>query len=97
MTRISSLILMATVAVAFASPALASTDLNKGVSLCKAELSKQSPPPKSMRTDKEHVRSFGSTFVYTFQVKNADDTNATLLCTVDRDASKVTSVAPQAN
>ena len=97
MTRVSSLILMAAAAMAFASPALAKADLNKGVSLCKAELSKQTPTLKSMRTDKEHVRSFGSTFVYTFQVKNADDSSATLLCTVDRDASTVTSIAPQAS
>ncbi len=94
MTRVSSLLLLAAASLAFASPALAKVDLNKGVSLCKAELSKQSPPPKSMRTDKEHARSYGSTFVYTFQVKNADDSNATLLCTVDREESKVASIAP---
>jgi len=50
MTRVSSLILLTAAALALASPALAKVDLNKGVSLCKAELEKQSPPPKSMRT-----------------------------------------------
>jgi hypothetical protein len=94
MTRVSSLILLTAAALALASPALAKVDLNKGVTLCKAELEKQSPPPKSMRTDKEHARSFGNNFVYTFQVKQADDSNATLLCTVDRDESKVSSIAP---
>ena len=97
MTRISSPILLSATTLAFASPALAKADLNQGVQLCKAELGKQNPAPKSMRTDKEHARAFGDTFVFAFQVKNADDSNATLLCTVDREALKVASIAPVAS
>ncbi len=92
MTRISSLITLSALAIALAAPALAKTSVQKGENLCKAEIAKQSPTPKSVRIDKEGVKASGDTFVYTVRIKNADDSAGKLFCTVDR-TSEAVSVA----
>ena len=96
MTRVSSLILLSAAALALASPALAKTSIQKGEILCKAEIAKQEPAPKTVRVDKEGVRINGGLFVYTVRVKNADDSAGKLFCTVDRESEAV-SVAPAAS
>jgi len=96
MTRVSSLILLSAAALALASPALAKTSIQKGEILCKAEIAKQDPAPKTVRVDKEGVKINGGIFVYTVRVKNADDSSGKLFCTVDRESEAV-SVAPAAS
>ncbi|MDP3736458.1 MAG: hypothetical protein Q8R02_03655 [Hyphomonadaceae bacterium] len=94
MTRVSSLILLTAAAIALASPALAKTTLQKGQNVCKEELAKAQPAYKSVRIDKEGAKVNGETFVFDVRVKNADDSAAKLLCTVDRESLAVTIAAP---
>jgi hypothetical protein len=89
MTRVSSLILLVASVLALASPALAKASIQKGEILCKAEIAKHEPAPKSVRVDKEGVKATGGLFVYTVRVKNADDSGGKLLCTVDRESETV--------
>jgi hypothetical protein len=90
MTRLSSLILLSAGAILLSSPAFAGkASVNSGEKLCKAELSKQTPAPKSVRVDKDITRADNVSFVFTLRVKNADDSNAKVLCTVDRETSAV--------
>jgi hypothetical protein len=89
MTRLSSLITLTALTLALASPALAKTSIQKGETLCKAEIAKQTPAPKSVRVDKEGVKASADTFVYTVRIKNADDSAGKLFCTVDRGSEAV--------
>ena len=73
MTRLSSLVVLSAVAVAFASPALAKISVQGAETLCKNEISTKHQDAKSVKVDKESTRSVGSTFVYLFKVKQADD------------------------
>ena len=50
-----------------------------------------------MKVDKQSTKATGASFVYTFKVKNADDSAAKLLCTVDRSTDTVASIAPIAS
>jgi len=89
MTHVSSLLLLFAAALALASPALAKTSIQKGETLCKAEIAKQAPAPKAIRIDKERVRANGGLLVFTVRVKNSDDSAGKLFCTVDRDSEVV--------
>lgn len=93
MTRLSSLIVLSAAAVALASPALAKISVQGAETLCKTEISTKHPDAKSVKVDKESTRSVGSTFVYLFKVKKADDSLVKLACTVDRSTETVASVA----
>ena len=93
MTRASSLIILSALAIALASPALAKASIQKGETLCKAEVAKQDPAPKSVRVDTDGVKASNNSFVYTVRVKNADDSAGKLFCTVNRDAETVSIAA----
>lgn len=97
MTRLSSLVLLSATAIALASPAFAKMSVQSAEGLCKSEIGKQQPDAKSVKVDKQLTRATGATFVYTFKVKNADDSLAKLLCTVDRSNDTVASIAPVAS
>lgn len=94
MARLSSLIILSATAMALASPALAKVSVQGGENLCKAEIGKQSPEAKSVKVDKDSTKATSAAFVYTFKVKNADDSSSKLLCTVDRGSEAVSSVKP---
>jgi hypothetical protein len=96
MTRVSSLILLSALSIALAAPALAKISVQSGENLCKAEISKQDPGLKSVKVDKDSTKASGGAFVFLFKVKNADDSSAKLLCTVDRGTETVSSVKPAA-
>jgi hypothetical protein len=85
MQPVSSLALFTALAFALAFPALAKTSIQKGKTLCEAEIDKQDPAPKSFRADKESVKASNGTFVYTLRVKNADGSAGKLLCRADRE------------
>jgi len=96
MTRVSSLLLFSAASLVFAAPALAKISVQSGENLCKAEIAKQDPAPKSVKADKDSTKATGAAFVFMFKVKNADDSSAKLLCTVDRSTETVSSVKPAA-
>jgi siroheme synthase len=82
----SSLIALLVAAVAIgAAPAIAKTSLTKGKSLCEAAAKSATPAPKSVRTDNDATKVSDSTLTYTLRVKNADDSQATITCKVDRE------------
>ena len=97
MTRLSSLALLSAAAIALAAPAFAKMSVQSAESLCKSEIGKQQPDLKSVKVDKQQTKATGASFVYTFKVKNADDSAAKLLCTVDRSTDTVASIAPATN
>jgi len=92
MTRVSSLILLSAASLALAAPAFAKISVQSGENLCKSEIAKQDPAPKSVKVDKDSTKATGAAFVFMFKVKNADDSSAKLLCTVDRGTETVSSV-----
>jgi hypothetical protein len=94
MTRVSSLILLSAASILLAAPALAKISVQSGENLCRAEIAKQDPALKSVKADKDSTKATGAAFVFLFKVKNADDTSAKLLCTVDRGTETVSSVKP---
>jgi hypothetical protein len=94
MTRVSSLIFLSVASIALAAPAVAKISVQSGENLCKSEIAKQDPAPKSVKADKDSTKATGAAFVYLFKVKNADDSSARLLCTVDRGTETVSSVKP---
>jgi len=96
MTRVSSLLLLSAASLVLAAPAFAKISVQSGENLCKAEIAKQDPAPKSVRADKDSTKATGASFVFMFKVKNADDSSAKLLCTVDRSTETVSSVKPAA-
>jgi hypothetical protein len=93
MTRVSSLILLSAASILLAAPALAKISVQSGENLCKSEISKDTAL-KSVKADKDSTKATGAAFVYLFKVKNADDSSARLLCTVDRSTETVSSVKP---
>jgi hypothetical protein len=94
MTRLSSLILLSAGALALSSPAFAGkASVNTGEKLCKSELAKQDPAPKSVRVDKDNTKADNAFFVFSLRVKQADDSSTKVLCTVDRETSAVTLAA----
>src|SRR5262245_46247485 len=88
MTRLSSLIILTAASLALAAPALAKTSITGGENLCKAEVKKQHAP-KSMKVDKEETKATTDAFVYVLKIKGADDANAKVRCTVDRESNAV--------
>ena len=92
MTRLSSLVVLSAVAVAFASPALAKISVQGAENLCKTEISTKHPDAKSVKVDKDSTKASGGSFVYTFKVKQADDSSVKLACTVDRSTETVASL-----
>jgi hypothetical protein len=93
MTRASSLIILSSLAIALASPALAKTTVQKGENICKAELAKAEPAFKSVRVDKDGAKATNSQFVFSVKVKNADDSSGKVVCTVDRE-TETAQIAP---
>ena len=94
MTRLSSLVVLSAIAVAFAAPpALAKISVQGAETLCKTEISTKHPDAKSVKVDKDSTKASGGTFVYLFKVKQADDSSVKLTCTVDRSSESVASVA----
>ena len=88
MTRLSSLLFLTAASLAFASPALAKTSITGAENLCKAEVKKQHSP-KTLKVDKEETKATNSAFIYIVKIKGADDANAKVRCTVDRESSAV--------
>jgi hypothetical protein len=88
MIRISSLFFLAAASVALASPALAKTSIAGAENLCKAEVKKQHSP-KSIKVDKEETKATNTAFIYIVKIKGADDANAKVRCTVDRESNAV--------
>lgn len=96
MTRLSSLILLSAGAILLSSPAFAGkASVNTGEKLCKAEIAKQEPAPKSVRVDKDITKADNAAFVFTLRTKNADDSAGKVLCTVDRETSAVSLAAAE--
>ncbi len=82
--KLSSLIVLLAVSAALASPALAKTTLSKGEKLCETAAKAQTPAPKTVRTDADQTKVSDAVLTYKLKIGNADDTNATLICKVDR-------------
>ena len=97
MTRLSSLALLSAAAIALAAPAFAKMSVQSAEGLCKSEIGKQQPDLKSVKVDKQSTKATGAAFIYTFKVKNADDSAGKLLCTVDRSTDTVASIAAVAS
>lgn len=88
MKRASSLaILLAAVTLVAAPTAIAKPSLQAGKNACAAEVKKETPAPKSVRIDDTGTRITGAAFIFKFKVKNADDSNATTICTFNVDTS----------
>jgi hypothetical protein len=96
MTRLSSLIILSATAIALSSPALAKTSIQKGENLCKSEVAKLEPAPKSVRVDKEGARASNDTFVFDVKARNAENASIKMTCTVDRenDTASVALLSP---
>lgn len=73
-----------------AAPALAKTSVSKSTKICEDAAKAASPAPKSVRADDGKVRSSEDSVTVPLKVKNADDTSAQLICTVDRETAKAT-------
>lgn len=65
--------------------------------LCKTEITKKQPDLKFLKVDKDVTCAIGAAFIYTFKIKNADDTPGKLVCTIDRGTDTVSSIAPAAS
>lgn len=95
MKKSSLIAILAVAATAVtAGPALAKTSLSKGKQICEAAAKAQTPPPKSVRTDSDATRVSDSTLTFVLRVKAADDSQAVLICTVDRETDAST-LAPR--
>jgi len=97
MTRLSSLIVLSAAALALAAPAFAKITVQSAEGLCKTEIRKKQADLQFLKVDKDLPRATGAAFIYTFKIKNADDTPGKLVCTVDRGADTVSSIVPAAS
>ncbi|HEV7693911.1 MAG TPA: hypothetical protein VGO52_23965 [Hyphomonadaceae bacterium] len=88
MTRLSSLLFLTVASLALAAPALAKTSIAGAENLCKAEV-KKVHSPKSIKVDKDETKATNTAFIYIVKIKGADDANAKVRCTVDRESSAV--------
>lgn len=82
--------ILAALGVVAAGPAIAKTSLTHSRQICETAVKAQSPAPKSAKIDTDQTRADDSVAVFTIDVRNADDTAATVTCTVDRKTSKPT-------
>lgn len=73
-----------------AAPAMAKASVSKSTKLCEEAAKAADPAPKSVRADADKLRSNDNTVTVTLKVKNADDSSARLVCTVDRETAKAT-------
>jgi hypothetical protein len=73
-----------------AAPALAKTTVSKSAKICEDAAKAATPAPKSVRSVDSKVTQNDSTVTIPLRVKNADDTSAQLVCTVDRETAKAT-------
>jgi hypothetical protein len=73
-----------------AAPALAKTSVSKSTKICEDTAKAASPAPKSVRSEDSKVTSNDTTVTIPLRVKNADDSSAQLVCTVDRETAKAT-------
>jgi hypothetical protein len=86
MKRISSLAILASAALTLAAaPAFAAPSVQKGKSTCTAEAQKQTPAPKWVRIDDTKTHATSDAFVFTLRTKNADNSDATMVCTFNFD------------
>jgi hypothetical protein len=73
-----------------AAPALAKTSVSKSTKICEETAKAATPAPKSVRSEDSKVTSNDATVTIPLKVKNADDTSAQFICTVDRETAKAT-------
>lgn len=73
-----------------AAPALAKTSVSKSTKICEATAKSASPAPKSVRSIDSKVTFTDAVVTIPLRVKNADDSSAQLVCTVDRETDKAT-------
>jgi hypothetical protein len=73
-----------------AAPALAKTSISKSTRICEDTAKAAQPAPKSVRSEDSKVTSNDATVTIPLKVRNADDTSAQLICTVDRETAKAT-------
>ena len=95
MVRASSLaFLLAAVALA-ASPAIAKPTIQTGKNTCTTEIKKKTPAPKTVRFDDLATRITSDAFIYTLKLKNADDSDGTMICTFNLSTNVATLAAGQ--
>jgi hypothetical protein len=95
MKTISVIAALAAGVMLSAAPALAKTSVSKSTKICEDTAKAASPAPKSVRADDGKIRSSDDTVTVPLKVKNADDSSAQVVCTVDRETAKAT-LAPAA-
>ncbi|HVY87717.1 MAG TPA: hypothetical protein VG942_02560 [Hyphomonadaceae bacterium] len=86
----SLIVLLAAGAMIAASPALAKTSLAKGQQVCQAAAKAETPAPKSVRIDSDETRVTDDALNFVLKVQNADNSAATVACTVDRATGQAT-------
>ncbi len=79
-----------------AAPALAKTSVSKSAKICEDTAKAASPAPKSVRSEDSKITSNDASVTVPLRVKNADNSSAQLVCTVDRETAKAT-LAPAAS
>ena len=75
---------------AAAGPAVAKASLSHSQEICESAVKTQSPAPKSAKVDSDLTRADDEVAIFTLNVRNADDSTATVTCSVDRKTSKPT-------
>ena len=86
--------LLAAVALA-ASPAIAKPTIQTGKNTCTTEIKKKTPAPKTVRFDDLATRITSDAFIYTLKLKNADDSDGTMICTFNLSTNVATLAAGQ--
>jgi hypothetical protein len=86
MKRLLPLFVLACIAM-FAAPASAKTSLNEAIRLCKTEIDKMTPQPKSARADRDQTRVSDTHLWVAFKYTGADGRLNKLTCMVDREAN----------
>jgi hypothetical protein len=90
MKTVSVIAVLVTGVVLSAAPALAKTSVSKSTKICEDTAKAATPAPKSVRADADKLRSDDNTVTVSLKVKNADDTSAKFICTVDRETAQAT-------
>ncbi len=72
--------------LALSAPAIAKTPISKGARLCTAAAEKLTPAPKNVRIDDKLTTVSADVLTYTLKVRQADDSDGKIICTVDRKA-----------
>ena len=90
MKSVSMIAAMAAGVMLCAAPAMAKTSVSKSTRICEDAAKAATPAPKSVRSEDSKVKSNDATITIPLKVRNADDTSAQLICTVDRETAKAT-------